>query len=196
LAAINGLFAANNYLVVMLTISVSADLPLTVDDLKTFLHITSADDDVQLLRCLRAGINLVEHAAERDIVRRQVAEQFVCWQTLLPLRRSPIISIDLVTYIDQFEMSQTFTDYKLVTSVFTRGRLAIAADNIPSSIGGPTVMYSVGMPETSPITDQAILWAAAHLYLHREFEIVGAAVDQLSVGFQRLINHIKAGGYA
>lgn len=192
--ASQGVFLRPNPKYYMLTIT-NQLLPLGVDDLKSFLRIEYDDDDAQLLRCLKAGINYVEHAIERDVVERSYIQTFDCFENKLQLDRSPLISIDGFAYDDEDETEQNFADYEIVNKVFARPVLKIETDDFPDYATNLQVSYTTGFATASPILEQAILYCSAHFYLQRETEVIGTITSPLKLGVQRLINQLKAGGY-
>ena len=163
----------------MLLITETSMLPLTIATLKDYWHIEFDDDDSQILRCLRAGINDVEHATGRDIIERQWEQEFPCFLSSMTLDRSPLKQVDSITYTDADGTSQAFTDYKVSNKTFARP--IVKPDEI-SSGSEVKITYTTGFDEVSPTVEQAILWAAGLFYFNREAEVIGTITSPLKLG--------------
>lgn len=167
--------------------------PITLAELRDFMHIDHEDDDVQLQRCIEAGVDYIERQTERDIIEGDVIEivdpSMVAGGTCVTLRRSPTLSLESV---DIDEVAVASSDYTFRPNSHRRSRI-VFKEAIPE--GQMIVVYQTGMAD-DPTARQACLWAAAHFYSNREPEVVGVAVSQFKNGLDRMVKILGVGGYA
>lgn len=169
--------------------TITGQQPITVDELKSFLHFDGDDDDDQLTRCIAAGVDYIESETERDILVGSVVQEFDCWLPKMVLNNSPATAVTAIANDDEaFE-----GDYRFVQKEKARSFVEVSGTLLT---GRPTVTYSTGMAAPKPMVTQACLWAAAHFYVNREPEVIGTITSKFANGLLRLISNIKAGGYA
>lgn len=169
--------------------TITGPMPISVATLRDFLHIDTTADDAQLTRCIAAAVDHIETETQRDILLGDVVQQWECGAAEIILDRSPVIEV-LAIEIGGVPFAGT---WRLVKKDSTRAKLKIDG-TIPTGL--LEVGYETGMATPSPRVIQVCLWAAAHFYLNREPELVGSSINQFTHGMERLINGLKAGGYA
>ncbi len=172
----------------MLLIKAQDILPITLQTVKDYWRIEFDDDDDTILRCLKAGIVDVELSIERDIITRQWEQSF-CNTSKLQLDRSPLISVDVIT-VDGSESVDYTVDAKYFTRPVNRPVIHLDTAGVETS-----VVYTTGMESCSPVVEQAVLYAAGLFYHNREAEVIGTITSPLKLGYTRLLNKLKAGGY-
>lgn len=172
--------------------TITGQLPISVEQLRDFLRIECEDDDAQIERCIAAAVDHIETETQRDILVGDVVESFDCWHQVITLDRSPVIAVAAIA-IDDVSVENP---WRLKNKTSARAQVLFTSHPpfvTPNSL--LEVAYETGMLNPSPRVIQCCLWAAAHFYLNREPEITGN-VKQFEHGMTRLINGMKAGGYA
>lgn len=170
----------------------TGELPITLAELRDFMHIDHEDDDAQLQRCLEAGVDLVELETQRDLIESSVSELVdpeMVSGSCVTLRRSPTLSL---TSIEVDGGAVPIEDVTFRQNSHRRSRV-VFKQTIPA--GDITISYTTGMAD-NPTAKQACLWAAAHLYCNREPEVTGPAVSQFKTGLHRILKLLGASGYA
>lgn len=168
----------------------TGQLPITLAELRDFLHIDGTDDDAQLQRCIEAGVDIVERETERDLIEGDVVEVVdasMVAKKCVTLRRSPALSLTSID-VDGEEYLGAVT---FRPNCHRRSRIMFS--HYPAGV--VTVTYRTGMPG-DPTARQACLWAAAHMYSNREPEVVGTITSQFKLGLDRILKLLGAGGYA
>ena len=170
----------------------TGQLPITLAELRSFVHMDGTDDDAQLQRCIESGVDYIERETERDIIEGDVEELVeptnVAGGKCVTLDRSPAISLESVT-VDGEEIAEGF---EFRPNSHRRSRIHFVY-GVPA--GTVVVRYRTGMAN-DPTAKQACLWAASHFFCNREPEVVGGTINQFTSGLRRMIKLLGAAGYA
>ena len=103
-------------------ITPNLELPLSLDEVKLYCRIDSdntAEDDVfNMLIC--TAMKVFEQMTGRTLMKTGFETYRTCWKKCITLKRSPLVSIDLVKYIDTEESEQTVNsdDYYIAEDPF------------------------------------------------------------------------------
>lgn len=168
----------------------TGDLPISVDDLKDFLHIDHTDEDAMLQAVVDSAVDYVERATERDLIAGEIVEPVdasMVAGTCVTLRRSPATNLSAVTAEG---VTVEPSGYTFRPNSHRRSRVKFKT--LPA--GEIVVTYQTGMAD-DPTARQACLWAAAHFYCNREPEVAGNT-SQFKLGLDRILKLLGAGGYA
>lgn len=187
--------------------------PVTLEEVKAHLVVTTDADDTLLLALLTAAREYVESPGLNRALLTQTWEvtldQFphVCQQTphgelLLP--RPPLQSVTSVKYYDGAGVQQTLpvTDY-YVDVTHEPGRIAPTVGLwwplTLERIAAVTVRYVAGWTTVSLVPrryKQAILFLLAHWYENREPLIIGSIPARLDFTLESLLSADRIGIFA
>ena len=185
-----------------------AALPVTVAECKAYARINFDDDDAVIESLIEAARDHLEQATGRVLVStrfRLTLDEFACNEIMLP--RSPVISVDAVTYADSNGDEQTLaaedaftTDLRsepawIVPAANTRwpatfrGINAVAIDFTAghASVGSPPD-YSALIPARAKLSIKALV---AHWFAEREPIPDTARVTEIPYHLTRLVNGLR-----
>lgn len=107
------------------------------------------------------------------------------------LPRPPINEIVKFTYLDEDDVKQDFTDYRLIR--YDQYAKVVATDTWPTTNGGVVIRYQAGIQGFTPYpVKQWILLEVAHLYRNRELA-VERALSALPFGDSLLHPYMNIG---
>ena len=112
--------------------------PLSVDDAKTHLRITSNDDDIYISSLINAARKYIESYTGRVLITQtwdMYINAFPIDDTPIEIPKSPLSSVTSITYVDNAGASQT-----LSSSVYT-----VDTDSTPGRV---YLAYSQAWPAT------------------------------------------------
>jgi hypothetical protein len=199
--------------------------PVTVDELKLQCRIDGPDEELLLADLGKAARELVEHDCRRALIQRQfklVADQFPYWGQLdrqsiertsqatgvfygggILVRRCPVVSVDVFSYIDTTGALQTLASdgSAYITDVISEPGRIYPAYGIAWPISrwqnnALQITFTAGYGTTvSTVPSRArnaIKMLASHWYWHRES--VGIVGDEIAQGYQACVNSLRWSG--
>lgn len=149
---------------------------ITVAQAKTHLRITHSDDDTYIEALTLVATEWCEEFQRRVYVQREVIDKFDEFPTVIRPRRSPLISVDSLKYIDTDGVLQTVdpADYEVGTYK-EPGRITPAYNvswpSIRAVINAVTLTYQAGYVNRASIPTEmkhAVKLMVGHLYENRE----------------------------
>ena len=167
--------------------------PVTVDELKAHLRVTTDEEDATLASYITAAREYIERQTGRALgeqVRETSADAFPRGNSI-PLGFAPVVSIESVKYIDPDGVEQTLTEDSYLEDTRSEpGHLVLApgkswpiAAQIPSSV---RIGYKCGI-QASATMKQAVLFLAAHWAEQRVPVNIGNIVNDIPHSLDALI---------
>jgi uncharacterized phiE125 gp8 family phage protein len=175
--------------------------PVTLDEAKRALRITSNEQDQELSAFLSSARSVVEARSNRQLMSASwylKLDYFPRWEIVIPL--APVSSVTEITYVDLAGDTQTLasTEY-LVDALSEPARITPAYDkfwpNVRSQMNAVSIEFVAGYATANlvpPEAKQAIIMLAGHWFENREattdmrlWEVplaVDALIDTLSWG--------------
>jgi uncharacterized phiE125 gp8 family phage protein len=175
-------------------------LPVTVEDAKNHLRIDTDDEDSIIRGFIEAATEWVENATDRQLITASYAFSFAeVPDEELELPKSPLVSVDSVTYIDADDEEQTLdpSAYRVTTNT-TPGEIVFidSPDSLADRTDAITVNYTAGYgdPEDVPyLLQMAILQLVGTWYSNRE-GVTDQQLREIPFGIERLIGQYRVGG--
>lgn len=170
--------------------------PVTLDEMKAHLRLTTADEDETLEGFVKAARLHVEQSTRRALIQQQWRIYLDGWPVsrIVKLPVSPVISVDEVTVFDPDGNPSALSgeDYRLDRSARPeRLRIRLGAGLPASQMTAAEVDFTAGyglLPEAVPQDcRQAIRLLAAHWFERREAG-GDAAMMSLPHGLDRLLS--------
>lgn len=188
------------------TIEPAEALPVTVAEAKSFARYPHDDDDALFAELIAAATDHVQQATSRQFVRAQFKLSMRDWpDDVIRLPRSPVLSVDTVTYRDRDGATVTLTatvDYLVDLSaepatVEAVRRWPVVADH-PAAVeitftagyagdGGSPEDMAANVPARAKAAVKAL---AAHWYEFREPVVLGT-VSEVPRHIGRLIAGLR-----
>lgn len=149
---------------------------ITVAQGKTHLRITHSDEDTYIEALTLVATEWCEEFQRRVYVQREVIDKFDKFPATIRPRRSPLISVDSLKYIDTDGVLQTIdaADYEVGTYK-EPGRITPAYNvswpSIRAQINAVTLTYQAGYVNRASIPTEikhAVKLMVGHLYENRE----------------------------
>jgi uncharacterized phiE125 gp8 family phage protein len=178
----------------------SADEPVTAAELRDHLRITDASEDGILARQLSAARRRIENRTERSLLRNQfdqTIDTFPCDGSPIRLLRSPLVSVESVTYYGTTGGATVLsTDAYFVDTYSEPGRICLQFGRMwpwatRCHLGGVirfTAGYSTDAAGIPDPLKEAIRKLATDLYENREASSLGNSVNEpLPFGIDELI---------
>jgi len=161
--------------------------PVTLDEVKDYLRVETADEDTVLTRLVAAARHLAERTTGRALVTQSWRLTLDRWPgpRVIELPLPPLQSVDAVIVIDDAEAETVWPASNTVADTGTEpGRLALrdgVAPPLPGrDIGGLAVDFTAGygaQPTDVPeALRQAMIRLAAHWFEHRDGPETGRGV--------------------
>lgn len=186
------------------TITPAADLPVSLDQLKTQCRVDVDDTfhDSDLAGLLAAATSLVESMADLSICDQTVRltlPRFPRGRSLW-LPRGPVREVVSVAYIDPDGEDQTLEDDAWTLSAGDRPQRIVLGFGWQwpgTAIGHPNavrVTYQTGAETreaVDPIARQLVLFLAAYWFRHREAVTTDASAVQLPFAAQALLDQLR-----
>jgi len=173
--------------------------PVTLDEAKRHLRISSDSDDLYVSALITAAREMVESFTERALISQSweiYLDEFPTgnptYEVEMPL--PPLSAVASVKYYDSDDQLQTLSsDEYHVDTKRKPGRL-VAVDDWPDTYDRPnavTIAFTAGYGASgdtvpTPIK-QAILLLIGEMYENREETIVGVSASQLPLTAERLL---------
>lgn len=176
--------------------------PITVEDAKSHLRLDGTDEDGLIRGYVEAATEYVENATDRQLITASYAYSFeaVPCDGRVPLPKSPLVSVESVTYIDTNGDEQTLptSDYRVVTTR-TPGHVHVV--NLPSSLydreDAITINYTCGYgnPEDVPsLLVMAIKQLVGTWFNNRE-STSERQLYEVPAGVDRILDNYRVGGF-
>jgi len=149
---------------------------ITVAQAKTHLRITHSDEDTYIEALTLVTTEWCEEFQRRVYVQRQVVDKFDVFPTVIRPRRSPLISVDTLKYVDTNGDTQTWADTEYDVGIYKEpGRITPSYNkswpDIRSEINAITLTYQAGYANRASIPTEikhAVKLMVGHLYENRE----------------------------
>ena len=149
---------------------------ITVAQAKEHLRITHSDDDTYIEAINLAASEWCEEFQNRVYVQREVIDYLDKFPTEIRPRKSPLISVDSITYYDDNGTLQTLANTVYDVGIYKEpGRIALAYNQEwPSTramINAVIVTYQAGWAARANIPEEikhAVKLMVGHLYENRE----------------------------
>lgn len=170
--------------------------PVSLEEMKAQLNITSDDDDVLITGKIKAA---------REFIERQLGQSLIETEYLITLDSfprgsieisgGPIVSVESVKYtaVDGTEATLAPADYS-VDVASNPARVAVGASGWPSlgdGINRVRVAYLAGYGDAAADVPadlvEAIKMMAAHWYENREASLVSVSASLLPLGVQAIL---------
>lgn len=170
--------------------------PITLDQAKAHLRVVVADDDAYIYSLILAARQMAEGRLNRTIVQRRRVALFHAWNTVFPLLKPPVISVDNIGYIDETGGEMLMDPGLFFLADAGEEEIPVAELNLgdeplPDLLRGRRnavrVYYTAGYP-VGQVPQPIIQWmllAIGTLYANREAEVVGATVYALPDDFMK-----------
>lgn len=176
--------------------------PLTRDEVKDYLRITSPDEDGQIDALITTARVWVEEYLERQLITatwQLKLDRFPCWEVTLP--KPDLLTVSSLTYLDLDGVSQTLTEstHFIKSTAGYKGVLTPAYQNDwPDTRGqmdAVTITYTAGYgasPASVPAPiRQALKMLCGQFYENREPVPVGSIGKELEFTVTALLNPYK-----
>lgn len=165
--------------------------PVTVEEVKTFLAVTSNDHDSMLALLIQAAREAIEAKTGLRLLSQTVKQYWDEWPTkydgltLVPqsweLGLAPVSSVTSIQYIDKDGVTQTWATTNYTADVKSRPARIVATDSVdyPELDDAPNAViatYVVGFSNVASVPAKlkmAIMQTAAFLYENREDMPIG-----------------------
>lgn len=182
--------------------------PLTIQEVRDFLRVTSTDEDALLGRLILAARDALEDLTGRQLLTATwdlFLDRFpeFDWEPLV-VPRPPLLTVTSVTYLDTSGVSQTWPAAEYTVQPFVgphppNGTIAPkAGEQYPSTRRVPhavTVRFTAGYgPNPSDVpgdVKNALLVLVAQAFEHREAVVVGQMVAEMPWGLRGLITRLR-----
>ncbi|MAU40976.1 MAG: hypothetical protein CMF31_05070 [Kordiimonas sp.] len=82
-------------------------LPVTLQQAKSYLRVLDGEDDATIIDMIAVATRRAEVILNRPIIARQYRAEYDCFPAAFELKKSPVLSVDSITYIDTDGASQT-----------------------------------------------------------------------------------------
>lgn len=179
-------------------------LPVTLDMFKQHIRVTHDAEDSIYRHYLQTAVQIVTSATNHVFLATQYDLILPCFTDQIDLRFGPIASVDLVTYYDGDDASQTLdaANYKLLTETNTSGHIeSTETDGFPDTYtrtDAVTIRFTAGYATQDlipPNARQALLMLAAHYNMHRD-SVTEKSANEIPFTVRTLIDSLKIGRYA
>ena len=172
--------------------------PVTTAEAKTHMRVAGSDDDTYIGALLVAATDYAMTRQNRELVPRSLTwklDSFPTASEMVP-PRSPLISVTSIQYVDSTGGTSTMSSTAYDVDTYDHGRIALAYNQTwPSAredIDAVTIKYeagySTGSTSTPDATKQAIMILASHWYEMREPVITGAAISDVPMSVDALLD--------
>lgn len=149
---------------------------ITVAQAKTHLRITNSDEDTYIEALTLVSTEWCEEFQRRVYVQRQVVDKFDKFPSTIRPRRSPLISVDSVKYVDTNGVTQTLDAAEYDVGTYQEpGRITPAYTkswpSIRAVINAVILTYQAGYANRASIPTgmkHAVKLMVFHLYENRE----------------------------
>jgi uncharacterized phiE125 gp8 family phage protein len=181
----------------------SADTTALLAELKTHLRLNDDSEDTLLSRYLSTACEMFV-SESRGYVPLQTTfrQHFTSWSELknVGLSRSPVISVDAVTYYDEDDEQQTLADWEADLSglpplVYLPAGITypLLSESIPRPI---TIEYIAGADPLPDDVTVALFQCAAHFYKEREaYSTNPFTFKDVPLGFRRIADKYHRGKF-
>ena len=170
--------------------------PVTVEDLRLFLRLSTTDEDTVLADLIAAARKQVEQETRRVLITQGLRLYLDCWPMgrIVKLAAAPVASVAAVTVYDSGGVPSVIypANWQLdAASAPARLKVALTAGAPSQALNGIEVDFTAGYganPEDVPAPfRQAIRLMAAHWFEHRE---AGTDLDLVNLphGLDRLLS--------
>lgn len=167
---------------------------ITLDEAKKQLNISHDDDDSLIADLITESITHVENYTNRIIETAAVAESFDGFSTPLVLTKTPLVTIQSITYLDGDEVEQTLATYTLDRRKTYPEITPAYGESWPSTSGAiqsVTVNYTAGYSDMPGPLRRAALMILSSLYEQRENHLSGTIVAGVPVSAEYLMNSYR-----
>lgn len=180
----------------LLADSPNSDEPISLDDAKAHLRVTTTDEDDLIWSLVIAAREYAENYTHRAFITRTWEwrrDDFGCWVLQAPL--SPLRSVSSIQYVDGQGDTQTLatTEYQVDASS-TPGRIQPAYGKAwPATrpqMNAVTVTFVAGYGDAVDVPQQvkqALLLIIGEYYARREHAIVGAPIFEVPFSAKALL---------
>jgi uncharacterized phiE125 gp8 family phage protein len=168
---------------------------ITVAQAKEHLRVTHSDDDSYIEAISLVATEWCEEFQNKVYVQRQVVDQFDKFPTEFRPRRSPLISVDSITYVDTNGATQTLAASVYDVGTYKEpGRISLAYNqswpDTRDEINAVTLTYQAGYAARANIPEEikhAVKLMVGHLYENRE-AVTMLTMMELPVGVKALLS--------
>jgi len=92
------------------TLARPSTLPLSLSNVKSFLKVTTNTQDDLISTMIHSVVNYAENFTHREFIVKQFRTFRDCLYFPVELRKSPLVQIDSIQYLDEDNVLQTFTN--------------------------------------------------------------------------------------
>ena len=179
-------------------ISTSISEPVELSDVKTHLRVDYDDEDVLLTAYISAARSIAENYANRVIAPQQFRLTLDRFPHLIRLPKTPVITIDSFTYVDNQGATQPLssgTGYHFSNEEFDPVLVPPYTENWPDTEDGyekVVITFTAGYSSPTEIIKSAIMLIIGDLYMNRESS-APVSLQQVPFGAKALLDSIRKG---
>lgn len=171
--------------------------PLTLNELKDRLRVTTCDFDTELTQLLKAGRKKVEHDTNTKLITQTVAlylDEFPSGSTI-EIRQLPVTSVTSVVYIDDDVASQTFSSALYRTDLNGKPPRIVLLENESWEDTEPQYPSAVTVTFVAGYATAAAVPVEAKLAITEWCRMNWGDCDGDSKKYDNLINSLAWSGY-
>ena len=168
---------------------------ITTAQAKEHLRITHSDDDSYVEAITLVASEWCEDFQNKVYVQREVVDQCDAFPVEFRPRRSPLISVDSIKYVDTNGTTQTLAASVYDVGIYKEpGRIALAYNqtwpDTRSEINAVTLTYQAGYVARANIPEEikhAVKLMVGHLFENRE-AVTNLSMRELPIGVKALLS--------
>lgn len=171
-------------------ITAPASEPVDVEAAKLALRIGDDAEESLIQEWIKAGREYVENRTHRALVSQEIRLTLDCWPSrVIALPRPPLLTVDLVEYVDTAGVTQTLTegvDFEVDDTAEPALIRPLEGHSWPATkraFNAVTIEYTAGYGNEGAVPSrakQAILLYVGDAYAHRETMGVGTVAYKLA----------------
>lgn len=173
--------------------------PLTLEEVKAALRVTSDDEDAYIGALLAAATRYVETATARQLVTATWTMGMDCFHPTITVPKPPLQSVSSITYVDTSGTTQTLSAslYQVDTASLPGRIIPAYGESWPSTrevLAAVTVVFLAGYGGASAVPDElklAIRMLVGHWFENREPVAVGNIVSDIPMSVEALLSHYR-----
>lgn len=175
----------------------AAEAPLTMEEVKVSLRVTSDDEDSYIGALIVAAARYIENATARQLVTATWTMTLDCFHDVIRLPKPPLRSVSSIQYVDSAGTTQTLSSalYQVDTASLPGRIIPAYGQSWPTTrdvMAAVTVVFLAGYGGASSVPDElklAMRLLIGHWYEHREPVSVGNIVSDIPMSVESLLSH-------
>lgn len=150
-------------------------------------------DDSRLIEYLESTLAMIEAATDRCFEEQVWLETFTGFETYFDLTKSPVKSIEAVTYVDEAGATQDYEDFELQYPLYLQGSKVKNTDYPYGQL--VEVEYTCEWNPIPPQLKQLVKHICGHWDNQREGVVIGTITKEVEYGIQMLMKQIQGKGF-